>query len=192
MTRHCQSTYKIIAGGQSGAEQAGLDFANEAGLQAGGWCLKSRMSDLGFIPDRYPLVPAALTADEWAKLNVERSNGTLVIYKPPLKSRIAKAVNFARALNKYLLLVPVGSDLGLTALAVRRWLEAAKPQILNVTGTREFRHPGTYAYTLLLLRGAFGVSATAVAPPPKVGSIVVTETGAPVLSDTGAPVLAVD
>ena len=47
---------KIVSGGQSGADQGGLDAAIELGIPHGGWCPKGRKSEDGAIPDKYNLV----------------------------------------------------------------------------------------------------------------------------------------
>ena len=44
---------KIVSGGQSGADQGGLDAAIELGIPHGGWCPKGRKSEDGVIPDKY-------------------------------------------------------------------------------------------------------------------------------------------
>ena len=47
---------KIISGGQSGADRAGLDFAIATGLEHGGFVPRGRKADGGRIDDRYNLV----------------------------------------------------------------------------------------------------------------------------------------
>ena len=41
--------FKIISGGQTGADQAGLDWAIHHGVAHGGWCPKGRRSEDGLI-----------------------------------------------------------------------------------------------------------------------------------------------
>lgn len=38
---------KIISGGQTGADRAGLDIAMELNIHVGGWCPKGRKSEDG-------------------------------------------------------------------------------------------------------------------------------------------------
>ena len=47
---------KLISGGQTGVDRAGLDAALAVGLPVGGWCPKGRRAENGVIPDCYPLV----------------------------------------------------------------------------------------------------------------------------------------
>jgi hypothetical protein len=48
--------HKVISGGQTGVDRAGLDAALEAALPVGGWCPKGRLAEDGTVPDKYPLV----------------------------------------------------------------------------------------------------------------------------------------
>ena len=47
---------RIISGGQTGADRAGLDFAIQAGLEHGGYVPKGRKAEDGRIDDRYQLI----------------------------------------------------------------------------------------------------------------------------------------
>jgi hypothetical protein len=47
---------KIISGGQTGADRAGLDFAIEHGIEHGGWCPKGRLAE-DFLWGRNPVHP---------------------------------------------------------------------------------------------------------------------------------------
>jgi hypothetical protein len=67
---------KIISGGQTGADRAGLDFAIEVGLARGGYEPKGRKAEDGGIHERHRLVePATNSYPEWTKRNVRESNG---------------------------------------------------------------------------------------------------------------------
>ena len=54
---------KLVSGGQTGVDRAGLDAALELGIPVGGWRHKGRKAEDGRIPDRYPLTetPGAIT-----------------------------------------------------------------------------------------------------------------------------------
>ena len=71
---------RIVSGGQTGADRAGLDFAIANGIPHGGWCPKGRFAEDGTISRRYKLVetPDASYAQrtEW---NVRDSDGTVVL-----------------------------------------------------------------------------------------------------------------
>jgi hypothetical protein len=46
---------KVISGGQTGADRAGLDFAIETDLEHGGYVPRGRKAEDGRIDDRYNL-----------------------------------------------------------------------------------------------------------------------------------------
>ncbi len=73
---------KIISGGQSGVDRAALDFCLENNIPCGGWCPKGRMAEDGRISDKYPLIETE--SEDYAertRLNVENSDGTLIIFR---------------------------------------------------------------------------------------------------------------
>lgn len=47
--------FKVISGGQSGADRARLDWAIERNISHDGWCPKGRRSEEGAIDVRYQL-----------------------------------------------------------------------------------------------------------------------------------------
>jgi hypothetical protein len=42
---------KVVSGGQTGVDRAGLDAALKAGFPIGGYCPKGRLADDGAIPE---------------------------------------------------------------------------------------------------------------------------------------------
>jgi len=70
---------KIVSGGQTGADQAALDWAMKRGVPHGGWCPKGRRAEDGPIGGRYQLkeTPSSnyLQRTEW---NARDSDGTVV------------------------------------------------------------------------------------------------------------------
>jgi hypothetical protein len=71
---------KIVSGGQTGVDRAALDAAIEQSISHGGWCPKGRLSESGKIPDKYSLKETiSAEYDERTVLNVEQSDGTLII-----------------------------------------------------------------------------------------------------------------
>jgi Circularly permutated YpsA SLOG family len=68
---------KIVSGGQTGADRAGLDFAMEVGLDHGGYVPKGRKAEDGRIDDRYQLTELATTSyPVRTRRNVMESDGT--------------------------------------------------------------------------------------------------------------------
>lgn len=71
---------KIIAGGQTGADRAGLDAAMEAGIPVGGYCPKGRLAEDSTVPAKYLLTE--LNAGGYTartEKNVVESDGTLIL-----------------------------------------------------------------------------------------------------------------
>ena len=72
---------KIVSGGQTGVDRAGLDAALAQGFSCGGWCPEGRLAEDGEIPDRYPVtvLPGAGYEERTLK-NLINSDGTLIVY----------------------------------------------------------------------------------------------------------------
>jgi hypothetical protein len=70
---------KIISGGQTGADRAGLDFAIHVGLEHGAYVPRGWKAEDGRIDDRYNLVELS-TASYPARTrkNIEESDGTVI------------------------------------------------------------------------------------------------------------------
>jgi hypothetical protein len=70
---------RIISGGQTGADRAGLDFAIHVGLEHGGYVPKGRKAEDGKIAERYNLVELSTTSyPARTKRNTEESDGTVI------------------------------------------------------------------------------------------------------------------
>jgi len=71
--------FRIVSGAQTGADQAGLDWAIAHGIPHGGWCPKGRKSEAGPIAARY-LVAETPSTDylERTEWNVRDSDATVI------------------------------------------------------------------------------------------------------------------
>ena len=71
--------FRIVSGGQTGADVAALDWAIEAGVPHGGWCPKGRTTEDGVLDARYALTETPgkgyLQRTEW---NVRDSDATVI------------------------------------------------------------------------------------------------------------------
>lgn len=140
---------RIVSGGQSGADRAGLDVAIAHSIPYGGWCPRG-----GWAED-YPQ-PPGLLADypalhetpsrrpvqrtEW---NVRDSTATLVLLRDGIARSAGTTLTrqIAETLGRPLLVVRVDDQPD----ATRRWLEAnLKGGVLNVAGPRRSNAPGLY------------------------------------------------
>lgn len=132
--------FTLVAGGQTGADRAALDWAIEQGLAHGGWCPRGRKTEDGVLPDRYRLreTPEAgyLQRTEW---NVRDSDATLVFtLSDRLDGGSKRTAAFADKLGKPWLHVRPGVH----PKYVARFLARHGVRTLNVAGKRESSAPG--------------------------------------------------
>jgi len=144
---------KIISGGQTGVDRAALDVALELGIPCGGWCPKGRRAEDGRIPDLYPLQEASSPDYPLrTRMNVEDSDGTLVLTSGPPRGGTALTLKLARKLRKPFL--PVDLDRDPDPSVLRPWLREHRILILNVAGPREGEASGIYEQASAFLRRA--------------------------------------
>jgi hypothetical protein len=146
---------KIISGGQTGVDRAGLDVALDLGLTVGGWCPKGRRAEDGGIPDRYPLVETPEADYETrTRRNIEDSEGTLILNVGQLEGGTALTVDLARKMGKPCLIVAL--EAGIRPAAFQTWLTENAIQVLNIAGPRESKRPGVYAAAVRYLQALLG------------------------------------
>jgi len=134
---------KIISGGQTGVDRAALDVALETGIPCGGWCPQGRRAEGGRIPDPYPLEETSSSDYRVrTRMNVEDSDGTLILTWGPPLGGTALTLQLARKLRKPHLLIDLAQ--GGDSQKVIEWATANKIRILNVAGPREGEAPGVY------------------------------------------------
>jgi hypothetical protein len=138
---------KVVSGGQSGADQAGLRAARSAGIATGGWALKGwlvetpdgrrsqpapRLADFGLVECPEPGYPAR------TKANVRDSDGTLWFgaFDTPGFTATHDA---ALVMGKPFLIVYANSSRPSEA---REWVEAKGIRVLNIAGDRESKQQG--------------------------------------------------
>jgi len=137
---------KIVSGGQTGADRAGLDAAIALGIPHGGWCPKGRKSEDGGVPVHYALTETAssdyLVRTEW---NVRDSDASMVFAaKVPVTGGTKRTLLFAEKHGRPVLVVtPKDAD---PVRAIREWLSMVRPKALNVAGQRESKTPGIHAF----------------------------------------------
>ena len=153
---------KIISGGQTGADRAGLDFAIEKGLEHGGYVPRGRKAEDGRIDDRYNLVELSTSSyPARTRRNIEESNGTVIFSLERLLSggtkltwghanKVGKPVLHIYDTRKEGISNP--DSLRLEVQALTDFLRSNKIEVLNVAGPRESKEPGVYEWTLTMLR----------------------------------------
>jgi hypothetical protein len=132
--------FKIISGGQTGADQAGLDWAIEHGVVHGGRCPKGRKSEDGLIDARYNLIETAESNYlVRTKLNVQQSDATLIFtLAKELDGGSKKTREFAEKFGMPSRHIHPGTN----PEHVVGFLTRNRVKILNVAGKRESSAPG--------------------------------------------------
>jgi len=142
---------KIISGGQTGVDRAALDVALELGIPCGGWCPGGRRAEDGRIPDHYPLQEASSAEYPLrTQLNVEDSDGTLILCWGSPAGGTALTIKLAKKLKKPYLLIDLSQEEA--PPRVLDWTKDNHIQILNVAGPREGEAPGIHERASAFLR----------------------------------------
>ncbi|MEA5113857.1 MAG: putative molybdenum carrier protein [Geobacteraceae bacterium] len=145
---------RIISGGQTGVDRAGLDAAMEAGIPAGGYCPEGRLAEDGVIPAKYPLTELASGGyPARTEKNVAEADATLILNVGELSDGTRYTVDCALTYGKPCLVVQLDSDP--EPDTVRRWLTEHSVRILNIAGPRETKYTGIYDMAYLFLRRLF-------------------------------------
>ena len=133
---------KIISGAQTGADQAGLDYASDLGMETGGYVTKGRRTMTGPLPDWYmekmslvEMSSASYQVRTWK--NVEMSDGTIRLAvdftSPGEKCTMAAIREYNKAYIDVDLLEPIDPSV------VRKWLEDNDIKVLNVAGNCQWK-----------------------------------------------------
>lgn len=133
---------KVISGGQTGVDRAGLDVAIALGIEHGGWCPQGRISEDGSIPSRYQMIELR-DRDYRVRTakNVVESDATLILYESQLRSGTALTRRLCVEHGINFLVVNMTRE---TPERISNWLDETKPAVLNVAGPRESSHPGIH------------------------------------------------
>lgn len=148
---------KIISGGQTGADQGGLQGASQAGVATGGIC------PLGFITEdgskkwlllSFGLIESTETNySSRTEANVLTSDGTVIIgsiFSPGSKMTLT----LCKRHRKPYLLIPFhktipNTDIHISSLT--RFILLNNIKTLNVAGNRESKNPGIQDFTKQLI-----------------------------------------
>ena len=144
--------FRVVSGGQSGADLAALDWAIANEIDHGGWCPMGRRSENGPIPLYYKLseTPMAnyLQRTEW---NVRDSDATVIFTLSHVREGGSKrTAQFADKLHRpWLHFWP-----GVHEKYLARFLVQHKVSVLNAAGKRESTDPGIHAFVYKILCNA--------------------------------------
>lgn len=150
---------KIISGGMTGADRAGLDAALEQGIEHGGYCSYKHQADDGRIPEHYKLLDTPYMAYSYCtRANIQAADGTVVFtygsdsshFDPRGPSGTLMTQRMARRAKKPLCTVDLDS-LGVDGAVslIMTWLDDCESlgrpiEVLHVAGKCEKKCPGTY------------------------------------------------
>lgn len=131
---------RIVSGGQTGADQAGLQWAIDNEVDHGGWCPKGRKTEEGVLDPKFRLkeTPSAsyLQRTEW---NVRDSDATIIFTMiEPLSGGSKRTAEFARKHGKPCIAFTPGQSLEKLAEFLSRY----PVRILNIAGSRDSTAPG--------------------------------------------------
>ncbi len=144
---------KIISGGQTGADQAALDYAIQMNIPHGGWIPKGRLTEDGPLPKKYDLqeMPTKSYPKRTEK-NIIESDGTLIISHGTLTGGSELTRKLANKHNKPFLHIDMDSMEILPAVhRFQTWLTDNGIKVLNVAGSRASEDPRIYLMTTKIL-----------------------------------------
>lgn len=134
---------KIISGGQTGVDQAGLDFAIEEGIPHGGSCPRGRKSESGPIPAKYKLTehPSSMYPPR-TEANIAAADATAVFTNGLLNNEpgCLLTVNLCRQAKKPFVVISLLEDEE-SGILVLKALIKDNVKILNVAGPRGSHKP---------------------------------------------------
>jgi predicted Rossmann-fold nucleotide-binding protein len=147
---------KVVSGGQTGVDRAGLDAAMEAGIPVGGYCPKDRLSEDGTVPECYPLIELSRGGyPARTEKNVMESDGTLVLNVGRLSGGTRVTVDCAKKHGRPYLVVALDEKQQFED--VLDWLKSHNVKCLNIAGPRESKCPGVHLRALDFLRQLFTI-----------------------------------
>jgi hypothetical protein len=140
---------KIVSGGQTGADQAALDFAIERGISHGGWVPSGRRTEAGILPEKYLLMEME-TADysERTEKNVSEYDVTPIITHGRPTGGTEYTENMAGKHDKPFTHIDADAiseeD---AAKLLRTWISENRIEVLNVEGPSASEDPEIYKTT---------------------------------------------
>ena len=151
-------SFRIISGGQTGADQGALIAAHKLGIATGGTAPKGWWTETGCqekLMRRFGLVECAEPGYEArTRQNVNDADGTLIVGSDATGGT-ALTATVARHLRKPLFFVPFPETSPPLVEEFRHWLKQHGVRTLNVAGNRESDRPGIAEFTKAFLWSAF-------------------------------------
>jgi hypothetical protein len=137
---------KIISGGQTGADRAGLDWAISSGYEYGGIVPKGRRAEDGFVPHRYTRL-AEHPSPQYGprtEANVRGSDATIIFSVGSSGAGSRLTAEFCEKHDKPFTVKILGLDqTGDFAVAsqIADFIIRKNPEVINIAGGRESTAP---------------------------------------------------
>ena len=156
---------KVVSGGQTGADIAGLIAAKATGIETGGWAPRGWKIENGKNPqlERLGLKQTRSGGyEDRTKRNVKDSDGTLIISanmsSPGTVMTIDEALELDKPLFRTVYLEEEKDDqenMEAVAHRIAEWVRVKDLKVLNVAGNRESKAPGLQVWASQVLMKAF-------------------------------------
>ena len=153
--------HKVISGGQTGVDMAGLKAALICGIETGGWAPKGYKTEVGFRPTLLKTVYGLQEDDSpryesRTRANVMLADVTLLIARPELTGGSRITAEIARKESKPCYHISaLGLDDERQLMEAFSWLNFRDPRILNIAGHRESTFPGIEQAATNFLKALF-------------------------------------
>jgi predicted Rossmann fold nucleotide-binding protein DprA/Smf involved in DNA uptake len=137
---------KIISGGQTGADQAGLDAAIKHNIPHGGSIPKGRMTEDGVLPEKYNLTKMATKSyPKRTEKNVVDSDGTVIFTHGELAGGSLLTQKKAIEHGKPVIHIDLKAlDSGEAVTALLQFVKKNNVEVLNVAGSRASKDERIY------------------------------------------------
>jgi Circularly permutated YpsA SLOG family len=163
---------KLVSGGQTGADQAGLEWAIDNEVEHGGWCPKGRRTEAGVLEMKFHLIetPSASYLQRTER-NVRDSDATIVFTMAErLTGGSRRTAEFARKHGKPYIAFSPGQPLDKLA----EFLSRHPIRVLNVAGSRHSTAPDVGVFVRQSLNAVIRLrDSTAELVQPEIWSMAV-------------------
>lgn len=134
---------KIISGGQTGVDRAGLDAAIVLNIEHGGYVPKGRKAEDGQVPLKYQMEEMKKGGYQArTKKNIEASDGTVIFCQGRPSTGTKLTADHAIKINKPLLILDIDAVSKQTAVErIRDWIAKEGVEVMNVAGPRQSSAP---------------------------------------------------
>jgi len=135
--------FKIISGGQTGADRAALEWALANGVLHGGWCPKGRKAEHGVIPAQFQLTETGSESlPVRTRRNIRDSGGTVIFSNiPEVSGGTRQTVEIAKKTGKPLLHIVASAGFEEAARQLEAFIKEHALVVLNVAGPRASEEP---------------------------------------------------